>query len=70
MATNKRSKSERRKEDSEVSYPLTFLQGAIQGLVQNIYRKLYAGEEEGKKKNKPLFHLLVKHSIISITDQS
>ena len=41
----------------------------MQGLVQNICRKLHAGEEEGKKKNKPVFHPLVKH-LISITGQS
>ena len=57
-----------KKEGSEMSYPFIFLQGAMQGLVQNICRKLHAGEEEEKKKNKPLFHLLVKH-LISIIDQ-
>ena len=41
----------------------------MQGLVQNTCRKLHAGEEEEKKKNKPLFHLLVKH-LISIIDPS
>lgn len=59
----------KRKEGSEMSYPFIFLQGAMQGLVQNICRKLHAGEEEGKKKNKPVFHPLVKH-LISITGQS
>ena len=53
----------KRKEGSEMSYPFIFLQGAMQGLVQNMCRKLHAGEEEGKKKNKPVFHPLVKQLI-------